>query len=107
MATGRFEADLWTCLLAEDEPVGVMLLNVIPPREALELVYLGLAPRARGHGLARRLMLHGLSQVRRRHCRRMLLAVDERNEPAVRLYGELGFHPTTRKLAMIRSVGAE
>ena len=55
----------------------------------------------RGRGLARKLLLSGLHQAAGRHVQNMLLAVDQDNEPAVKLYKSLGFTATARKLAMI------
>ncbi|MEM6393681.1 MAG: GNAT family N-acetyltransferase [Planctomycetota bacterium] len=71
--------------------------------ETYELVYLGVAKRFRGRGLAGRLLRHGMARVHARGGKRLLLAVDDRNEPAVSLYRSLGFRATARKLAMIRS----
>ena len=104
MSTGRFLPELWLCLLREGEPVGVMLLNLLPQRQAMELVYLGLAPAVRRMGLSRRLLAHGLGLCRRHRATSMVLAVDEANTPAVRLYQGLQFRGTARKLAMVRPV---
>lgn len=102
MAAGVFDPTLWYALQADDQPVGVMLLNDVPQSSALELVYLGLALPWRGRGLAGRLLRHGLAQVRQRRRTRMILAVDEANAPAMQLYRREGFHVTSRKRAMIR-----
>lgn len=101
MATGEFWPDLWMALRRGDEPVAVMLLNGVAHRQALELVYLGLAPAWRGQGLARRLLVHGLDLAAQRGFADMLLAVDQDNAPAMRLYQNLGFEPEIRKHALI------
>lgn len=101
MAAGLFRPNLWHALYVGDQPVGVMLLNDVPATEALELVYLGLAVPWRGRGLARRLVYYGLGLVAQCGRDRMILAVDESNEPAVQLYRDLGFRSTGRKRAMI------
>lgn len=107
MATGRFLPDLWHCVLQDEEPLAVMLLNLVPQRNAMELVYLGLSPEARGHGLAEKLLRHGLWLGHRHRAQNMLLAVDDQNVPAVRLYQRLGFQASCRKLAMIRAVSQD
>ncbi|MEM1212186.1 MAG: GNAT family N-acetyltransferase [Planctomycetota bacterium] len=117
-ATGRFDPSLWRVLMWGDQPAAVMLLAAVgqlgsdatdagsgatrPPAETYELVYLGVAKPFRGQGLAGRLLRHGMAVVEARGGRRLLLAVDDRNEPAVSLYRALGFRATARKLAMIR-----
>ncbi len=102
MATGRFEAPLWHLVLLEERPAGVMLLNELPQQQALELVYLGLAPACRGRGVGTKLVRHGLTLAARRGCRAVLCAVDAANRPALALYERVGFRTTGRKLALIR-----
>jgi ribosomal protein S18 acetylase RimI-like enzyme len=101
-AVGSFDPRHWLALHAGGEPVGVMLINALPQRESMELVYLGLAPRWRGRGLARRLLAHGLTLTRRAGGREMLLAVDQANAPAMKLYRDTGFTAQAYKHAMIR-----
>jgi len=101
MAAGRFRPDLWEAYYLGDDPVGVLLLNEVPPSDALELVYLGIAVPWRGRGLGKRLVRYALGQAVRCGRSRLILAVDERNEPALRLYRGLGFRTTGRKHAMI------
>lgn len=100
-AVGQFEPDLWTVYYQDDQPAAVLLLNPLIDRMELELVYLGLAPAFRGKGLARRLMQRALATARARDKTGIHLAVDERNQPAMKLYQGLGFRATGRKLAMI------
>lgn len=110
MATGRFDPDLWFALYQENQPVAVMLLTDVPARHVFELVYLGVAAPYRGRGLAKRLLHHGLGVVSRHAVRyphqptRLCLAVDDQNQPAIRLYRSLGFQHTARKIAMVCSL---
>jgi ribosomal protein S18 acetylase RimI-like enzyme len=100
-ATGEFEPRLWFALTHGDESVGVMLLNKVPQRSALELVYLGLSPAWRGKGIARQLIEHGIALVTKQKLSTMVLAVDDINAPALRLYRQLSFAENGRKVAMI------
>jgi mycothiol synthase len=104
--TGRHDSGLWTMLLSQDRPVGVLLLNPAPASNSIELVYLGLDPDVRGRGLAGRLLRHGMNLVAGRPERTINLAVDEQNAPALALYRAAGFRTTLRRLAMIRPVPA-
>jgi ribosomal protein S18 acetylase RimI-like enzyme len=101
MATGRFDPDLWSLLYLDERPAGALLLNPSAHGRSIELVYLGLAPFARGRGHGRGLLRHGLSQIRRRPERTVALAVDENNAPALRLYRAEGFRRVLRRAALI------
>ncbi|MDZ4831495.1 MAG: GNAT family N-acetyltransferase [Phycisphaerae bacterium] len=114
--SGRFEAPLWTLLRFGRGPhdsqlAGMCLLNGAHPATgsagSVELVYLGLVPEARGRGLGRRLLEHGLALLKGRSERAVVLAVDERNTPAMKLYREAGFRPSLRRVAFIRPVVRE
>lgn len=102
-STGEFDPELWTLLYVNDTPAGALLLNPSPQQDSVELVYLGLAPQARGKGLGRSLLRHGLAKVAGRH-RTITLAVDEQNHPALALYRAEKFRSVLRRVAMIRSI---
>lgn len=100
-ATGAFEPECWTLMYIDDAPAGVLFLNPSPGSRSIELVYLGLAPPARGQGYGRLLLRHGLSLIAGRRERLISLAVDERNAPALSLYMSEGFKRALRRLALI------
>lgn len=101
MGVGQFDPGLWFVLTHVDEPIAVLLLNAIPDRHLIELVYLGIHRRWRRKGIGRWLVRFALSTALAHHASGVMLAVDESNTPALRLYQSAGFVPTTRKLAMI------
>ena len=101
-ASGLFNPNLWTVLHWHNEAVGALLLNPSADHHSVELVYFGLAKRARGMGLGVRLLRHGMKLVEGRHERLITLAVDENNAPAIRLYDREGFRPAVRRRALIR-----
>ncbi len=103
-ATGKFDPALWTLMYVDDRPAGVMLLNAFPAHRTVELVYLGLAPFARGRNLGKQLLRHGLAQLKKRRERTLTLAVDDRNTPALALYESEGLRPIVKRVAMIRSL---
>jgi mycothiol synthase len=103
-ATGAFEPDLWRLLRIDGEIAGALLLNPSPHHNSVELVYLGLARTARGRGLGRVLLRHGLRLLGGRNERTINLAVDERNSPAIRLYRSEGFVTALRRVALIRAL---
>jgi ribosomal protein S18 acetylase RimI-like enzyme len=95
---------LWTLLRIEGEPAGAVLLNPFPAHRTVELVYLGLAPSARGRGLGKQLLQHGLWLLNGRRERTLTLAVDQRNTPALAIYEAAGMRPVVRRVALIRSL---
>jgi ribosomal protein S18 acetylase RimI-like enzyme len=103
-AAGRFDPKLWWVLELEGRPEGVLLLNPSPEQDTVELVYLGLAPVARGRGLGRRMMELGLGLVAGRPERHVTCAVDERNAPARGLYESLGFERFAQRIALVKPI---
>lgn len=104
MATGRFRPEDWAVWAAADgRPAAVLLLAESATGVGVELVYLGVSPFARGHGLAKALMRHALDRTARHGRGDLVLAVDDRNAPALHLYRGLGFRTSARKTALIHT----
>jgi len=103
-ATGEFEPELWHVLCENGKGVGVLLMSRIFGSDSLELVYLGLAPEGRKRGLGDLLMRMAMRQTIEQKRRRLSLAVDRRNGPALKLYYRFGLSRLTSKLAMIRDL---
>ncbi|WP_435017946.1 GNAT family N-acetyltransferase [Tundrisphaera sp. TA3] len=108
-AAGRFDPSRWRVGTVPGEPEAgaVILLSEVPDRDAWEVAYLGLTPAARGRGLGRAALAHGLD-LARASASRLELAVDDRNHPARKLYDAAGFVPFDRRavhLAVLRRDG--
>jgi ribosomal protein S18 acetylase RimI-like enzyme len=67
--------------------------NPDDPEDAITLVAMYVAPRARGQGVGEQLVQRVLDEAARRGKRRVLLEVTSSNEPAYRLYSRMGFVP--------------
>jgi ribosomal protein S18 acetylase RimI-like enzyme len=107
---GRLDPSLWTLVRARGgsragRVVATCLMNPQPASAAVELVYLGIDPDFRGKGLGGALLARGLDAVSRRSERRVTLAVDDRNLPALALYRRFGFRGDTARAALVRPVG--
>jgi GNAT superfamily N-acetyltransferase len=101
-STGKFEPAMWTLVRIEGRPAAVLLLNPVPAAECVELVYLGISPEFRGRGLGTLLVSRAMQLCSERNERLLTLAVDEHNEPALRLYKAHHFKRTMRRIALIR-----
>lgn len=104
LESGEHDPTLWFILRERGEPAGALLLSPSRASDSVEIVYLGLARHARGRGLARALLEHGLHAAASRRERVVSLAVDARNTPAARLYARLDFSPVRRREAWISPV---
>src|SRR5262245_41993825 len=89
-AQGAFDPRLWWLACEGTRPVGVLLTTKLD-ESTWDLSYVGVVPQARRRGLGRRLTQLALSQAHQAGARQLTVAVDQRNEPARKLYARLGF----------------
>jgi ribosomal protein S18 acetylase RimI-like enzyme len=101
-AVGPFDPQLWSLITLNGQVAGCLLLSEIPARHGLELVYLGIAPFARGRGLGRAMMQRVLAIAARRHFEVATLAVDATNTPAVKLYRRCGYTSVAQRIALVK-----
>jgi ribosomal protein S18 acetylase RimI-like enzyme len=105
---GEFDPSLWYLLSENSRPAGVLLLS--PSRHsgsgAIELVYLGLAPSARGRGVGDWFMKLALSRASQYTAGRgiLTLAVDSQNRPALNLYYRHGLARVGSRIALLRDL---
>lgn len=105
-ATGEFDPTGWQLLMQGDRAMGVVLMSRIPQSDAMELVYLGLPPEARGKGLGIFLMKQVFFLIVCNQRRKLSLAVDSKNRPALKLYFRFGMRQVATRWAMIRDLRA-
>jgi mycothiol synthase len=103
-ASGTFVPESWFLLYEGETTLGVLLLCESSRSESVELVYLGLAPAARGRGLSELMMRQAAAVVARRGMSRLYLAVDSRNVPALKLYYRHGMQRVSSKVAMLKDL---
>lgn len=100
--TGQFDPSNWLAYFdVRGEPIAVLLLAQVAQGGAHELVYLGVTQAYRGKGIGGQLMSYAVSESARQGGSKLYLAVDDRNDPAVRLYTAMGFRASTRKIAYV------
>jgi ribosomal protein S18 acetylase RimI-like enzyme len=101
----EFDPAIWFLLTVDQVPSGVLLMGTATHANALELVYLGLVPEARGKGFGDVLMNLALLMVIRNNRSDLTLAVDSRNAPAMKLYFRHGLRRVGSRAALIRQIG--
>ncbi len=103
-ASGEFDPKHWFLLYERQTPLAVLLLAAASRTDAMELVYLGLTPEARGRGLGTLMFRKALRTALEADIGRLTLAVDAGNTPALKLYYRHGMEKVAAKLAMIRDL---
>jgi len=100
--SGEFHPDRWWVFSVNQEDVGVLLMNDHPAKDAWEVVYMGVAPSARGKGYGRAILWHGLDEARRAGRGSVLLAVDGKNLYANNIYNGMGFIEIASRAVHVR-----
>jgi ribosomal protein S18 acetylase RimI-like enzyme len=109
-AAGEFDPNLWLLLRCRNGPsgsgqeAGVLLMSRSTRSSAVELVYLGLAPQHRGRKLGDAMMCRACAMAASIGSRRLSLAVDSNNTPALRLYRRHGMTQLCSRLALLRDL---
>jgi ribosomal protein S18 acetylase RimI-like enzyme len=89
---GTFQAERWFTVQHDDRDIGALILTVHEDTGNWELVYMGLVPEARGAGLGREILEFGMWQAKQGGAERLVLAVDQSNQPALDMYQQAGFN---------------
>ncbi|MEX2286496.1 MAG: GNAT family N-acetyltransferase [Planctomycetaceae bacterium] len=100
---GSFDPLRWKLYEIDGRDVGVLLINDHPDQDALEVVYMGVVPEARGHGFSREMLLDGIREAQTAGRRSLLLAVDRRNTFARNVYEDLGFREIDVRSVHVRA----
>ncbi len=102
MATGVFDPSLWLIVTDHDKAEGCVLLSRNPELRGVELVYFGFTPAIRGKRLALPLLQYAVGRTRAPNVMELTCAVDDRNEPAKRLYDRAGMRRYSGRVAFVR-----
>jgi len=100
-ATGHALPGGWLVATEANEPGGCLILADHPDMDAVELVYLGVAPERRRRGWGRALVEHAARLAHGRGRSQLVLAVDERNSPAISVYRQAGFTEFARRRLLL------
>jgi len=94
---GQYRPEHWCILRYRAEDAGLLLMAPHPQTRCWELIYMGVMPGWRGHGLGRQLVVEALGRAADHGAERLLLSVDTRNHLALRLYQQLGFRDYAKR----------
>ncbi len=104
-AAGEFDPNLWMLVSDNSEnDVGVILLNRLQRREGYELVYIGLAPVARGLGLADAMLRTSYNILAGEGGGTIVTACDANNAPARAMYYRHGFGHLYSRFALVKQL---
>jgi mycothiol synthase len=98
MAQPWFDPAGFLILIEDGAPIGYCWTKRHSP-DLGEIYMIGLVPEARGRGLARPLTRAGLDYLSRTGSGAVILYAEATNEPAIGLYGSMGF-ATIRRIAL-------
>lgn len=104
-ATGVFRPENWLFVRNGSDDVGVLLLADHPAAKHFELVYMALIPEVRGRGWGLRIARHAQQVAIRAGARRVVLAVDAANRPALAMYRDAGFAAWDQRAVFVRFAG--
>lgn len=106
-SAGRFDPGLWQLARVEGRDAGCILLAQLTHGPLVEVVYMGVRPEFRGQRIGDLLLRRALYLARRSSARQLTLVVDERNEPARRVYERFAFKQLTVRDAYLYRWGGQ
>jgi GNAT superfamily N-acetyltransferase len=94
---GSYDPANWWLATCDGRPVGVLVAAMTPETGERDVAYVGIVPEARRRGFGREIMLRVLKEAFDAGISGVTLSVDGRNDPAWKLYRELGFESVGRR----------
>ncbi len=99
---GVFDASRWLLVRHGGKDVGCLLLSDYPDYDNWELVYMGVAPWARGNGWGIEIVRYAQWRARQAGRMRLVLAVDAANRPAIAMYAAAGFQTWDQRVVWLK-----
>ncbi len=90
-AQGDYKGENWFLVQWDCRDVGVLILAEHDGGRVVELVYMGVIPKARGRSFGDEILRHAISHAAVGNAERLVLAVDTQNDPAKAMYLRAGF----------------
>ncbi len=99
---GKFAPERWFTVDHRGEDIGALIMTVHSDSGNWELVYMGLVPEHRGNGFGRKVLEFAMWQAGEGGAERLVLAVDQDNQPALENYERAGFVAWDRRTVYAR-----
>ncbi len=99
---GTFDPERWFIVANQGEDIGTLILTVHSDSGNWELVYMGLVPEQRGNGFGREVLDYAMWKAGEGGAERLVLAVDQDNQPALENYERAGFVAWDRRTVYAR-----
>jgi len=99
---GKFNPGNWMIVRHDGRDVGCLILSDYPHQGNVELVYMGIVSTARGHGWGIDVTRHAQWLAALAGRPRLVLAVDARNGPAIKMYAAVGFRAWDRRRVFVK-----
>ncbi len=100
--SGVFCPEAWWIVAGDDQaPAGCILVNDSIRAPSADIVYMGVVPESRRQGLAAAMLEQAVAGASERNCEKISVAVDARNDYAIRVYEQSGFVEVHRRLAYV------
>jgi len=100
--SGVFDPARWLIVRHGGHDVGCLILTDHPAHHQWELVYMGVAPTARGRGYGVAIARYALWRAGQAARQQLVVAVDAANEPAKRMYAAAGFVTWDQRCVYLR-----
>ncbi|HLA84718.1 MAG TPA: GNAT family N-acetyltransferase [Thermoguttaceae bacterium] len=97
-----FDPRHWLIVRHRGEDMGCLIVADHPDHGCCELVYMGLAVSARGHGWGKQLARYAQWLTARAGREQLVIAVDAGNDPAIAVYASVGFHVWDRRAVYVK-----
>lgn len=100
-AGGHHDPSLWFLASRAGTDLGCILVNPQSEGRVAEIVYVGVAAKARRRGIGHLLLQQALTACRMRRFEQLLVVVDERNQAAQSLYERFAFEAGAARIAYL------
>jgi len=101
--SGMFCPEAWWIVAHDDQtpPGGCILVNDSIKAPIADIVYMGVVPEFRRQGMASAMLERAVAGAAERNCEGISVAVDARNDPAIKVYEQFGFVEIHRRMAYV------
>ena len=100
----HYDDSFWFIAKLHKKLAGVLLLTPVPEVRCIDITYLGASPHARGKGVGNSLVRKAYEVAQDSQYKRISLAVDAQNTPAIHLYQRWNFRKIGQRFTMIKKL---